>query len=29
MLYQIFIEPAALRDIQRAVDYYDEQQWGW
>ncbi len=28
MPYDIFIEPLALQDIQKAIDYYDEQQIG-
>jgi len=28
MPYEIFIEPLALQDIQKAIDYYDEQQIG-
>ncbi|TRX61419.1 type II toxin-antitoxin system RelE/ParE family toxin [Fulvivirga sp. M361] len=28
MAYSIIIEPAALQDIQQAIDYYDEQQVG-
>lgn len=26
--YQVLLEPAALQDIQRVVDYYDERQTG-
>jgi toxin ParE1/3/4 len=28
MAYSIVIEPAAIQDIQQAIDYYDEQQIG-
>ncbi len=28
MSYDLFIEPLALQDIQKAIDYYDEQQVG-
>lgn len=28
MAYSVVIEPAALRDIQHGIDYYDEQRIG-
>ncbi len=28
MAYQLIIDPAAIADIQDAIDYYDEQQAG-
>lgn len=28
MAYSIVIEPAAIQDIQQAIDYYNEQQIG-
>ena len=28
MPYNIVIEPEALQDVQRAIDYYDDQQTG-
>jgi hypothetical protein len=26
--YQVVVEPTAIKDIQQAIDYYDEQQIG-
>jgi len=28
MAYRIVIDPRAIRDIQNAIDYYEEQQLG-